>query len=82
MTVTNTGAVMADWSFVPKNDETSICKSWLRFSPMDGILAPNESADIEVTIHLNQATAYEIISTNSNVIKTLYFIIYEFIKYY
>jgi hypothetical protein len=46
--MTNTGTVMAEWVFVPKNTELLISKPWLKFVPEDGILAPGETATIEV----------------------------------
>lgn len=50
MKVTNTGAVMVEWAFVPKNDELLVSPPWLKFSPEDGILAPGESMEITATV--------------------------------
>lgn len=63
----NIGTVMASWSFVPKNDETQVCKPWLRMHPSDGILAPDERCEIEVTIDLNLETAGDVLESGENV---------------
>ncbi len=67
MVLRNSGTVMAEWGFVPKNDEQTVCKSWLKFSPMEGILAPEESCEVEVLLMLNLEEAYEIATTKANV---------------
>ena len=67
MTAHNTGTVMAEWQFVPKNDEAEVSKPWLRCVPTDGILAPDESCDIEVVIDLNFESAEDILDSTSNV---------------
>lgn len=66
MHVRNTGTVMAEWAFVPKHDSV-VSKSWLKFSPMDGILAPDEQCEVEVLVMLNLEEAYEIATTKANV---------------
>jgi phosphatidylinositol-bisphosphatase len=67
MQVKNTGSVMAEFCFVPKLNETEVSKSWLKFSPMDGILAPEETCEVEVLVILNLEEAYEIATTKANV---------------
>lgn len=42
---------MAEWKFVPKNDELFVSKSWLKFSPEEGILAPGESSVIKANFY-------------------------------
>lgn len=54
---------MAEWQFVPKNDELLVCKPWIKLYPSDGILAPNESSEVEVTIDLTVEHAYEVMNT-------------------
>lgn len=66
MHVRNTGTVMAEWAFVPKHDSV-VSKTWLKFSPMDGILAPDEQCEVEVLVMLNLEEAYEIATTKANV---------------
>jgi hypothetical protein len=39
---------MAEWLFIPKNNELLISKPWLKFVPEDGILAPGETFAINV----------------------------------
>lgn len=67
MQVKNTGSVMAEFCFVPKLNEAEVSKSWLKFSPMDGILAPEETCEVEVLVILNLEEAYEIATTKANV---------------
>jgi hypothetical protein len=57
---------MTEWIFVPKNDEIIICKNWLKISPTDGILAPNESAEIEIIIDINVEIAHQILESSSS----------------
>lgn len=59
---------MAEWQFIPKNDETVLCKSWIKLKPLDGILAPNESTDVEVVVDMTADAAMKELSTkNDNV---------------
>ena len=51
MVLTNTGTVMAEWKFVPKNDELYVAKPWLKFFPEEGILAPGESSVIKANFY-------------------------------
>lgn len=61
----NTGTVMCEWQFVPKNDEITVCKSWLKLFPMDGILAPGETAEVEVCVDLRREEfAMEVLAEN------------------
>ena len=39
----NTGLSLAHWQFIPKHDETTVCPSWLRIDPSEGILNPMEA---------------------------------------
>jgi phosphatidylinositol-bisphosphatase len=52
MELHNNGAVMTEWSFVPKNDDAHVAPPWLKFSPVDGILAPGERMTVTATILL------------------------------
>lgn len=52
MTLINQSGALAEWSFVPKNDDLHVCQPWLRFSPSDGVLVPEERLDVSVTLHL------------------------------
>jgi hypothetical protein len=44
---------MAEWLFVPKNNELLICKPWLKLVPEDGILAPGETSTIKVYMYFS-----------------------------
>lgn len=57
MTVKNSGPVIAQWSFVPKGEDQSICQNWLKIKPLDGILGPDEKSVIEVTINFTDKEA-------------------------
>jgi hypothetical protein len=63
----NTGSVMAEFKFVPKLNELEVSKNWLNFSPMEGVLAPEERCEVEVLVILNLEEAYEIATTKANV---------------
>lgn len=65
---------MTEWQFIPKNDETVVCKSWIKLKPSDGILAPNESVDVEVVVDMTADAAMKELSTkNDNVSCFSYF---------
>ncbi len=51
MVLTNSGTVMAEWKFVPKNDELLICKPWLKIFPEEGILAPGETISLTANFY-------------------------------
>lgn len=44
---------MAEWVFVPKNNELLICKPWLKIVPEDGILAPGETSIIKIYLYFS-----------------------------
>ena len=68
MKLSNAGSAMAEWQFIPKNDETVICKSWLKLKPSDGILAPGECIEVEVVVDMTaDAAMKELIAKNDNV---------------
>lgn len=56
VTLTNPGMVLARWLFIPKLDQTSVHKPWLRVAPYSGILIPHEAAQIAITIDVDQAS--------------------------
>jgi len=49
---------MAHWRFVPKLGDKSFCRSWLSVTPHYGILLPNESVDITITLLVDAPTAH------------------------
>eukprot|EP00529_Nitzschia_sp_RCC80_P001710 CAMPEP_0113514608 /NCGR_PEP_ID=MMETSP0014_2-20120614/40501_1 /TAXON_ID=2857 /ORGANISM="Nitzschia sp." /LENGTH=883 /DNA_ID=CAMNT_0000411119 /DNA_START=70 /DNA_END=2721 /DNA_ORIENTATION=+ /assembly_acc=CAM_ASM_000159 len=56
--ITNTGNVCAQWRFVPKLDENSLCKNWMTVTPTYGMLIPGEPpATINVTVKVENTTA-------------------------
>lgn len=59
--ITNTGSVVAQYRFVPKPDETIICKPWCTVSPTYGMLIPGEQpSTINITITLNKDVIHRI----------------------
>ncbi len=42
---------MAEWKFIPKNDELFVSKPWLKFYPEEGIIAPGESSVIKASLY-------------------------------
>jgi inositol polyphosphate 5-phosphatase INPP5B/F len=56
--VTNTGKVVAQYRFVPKLDENTLCKPWMKVSPAYGLLIPGERpAEINFSITIDANTA-------------------------
>eukprot|EP00981_Chlorochromonas_danica_P009827 scaffold2831_cov249-Ochromonas_danica.AAC.28 len=41
LSLRNTGTVMAEWAFVPKNDELCVSRPWVKFIPEDAEIAMN-----------------------------------------
>uniref|UniRef100_A0A6U1PUG1 Rho-GAP domain-containing protein n=1 Tax=Cyclophora tenuis TaxID=216820 RepID=A0A6U1PUG1_CYCTE len=56
--VANTGKVVAQFRLVPKLDENTLCKPWMKVSPTYGMLIPGEApATINFSITIDNATA-------------------------
>mmetsp|Transcript_22262 Transcript_22262/g.33935 ORF Transcript_22262/g.33935 Transcript_22262/m.33935 type:complete len:801 (+) Transcript_22262:85-2487(+) len=56
--ITNTGNVCAQFRFVTKLDENTLCKSWMTVSPTYGMLLPGEqAATVNVTVTIDNRTA-------------------------
>lgn len=53
----NTGQVLLQFQFIPKLEETSICKPWVWVSPSKGMLLPGERIMISITVLVDQRTA-------------------------
>lgn len=60
--VENTGIVVAHFRFIPKLDDVVICKSWLRVSPMFGMIPPKERVEIRITAHVDDVVAHGLTS--------------------
>ncbi|KAG2176616.1 hypothetical protein INT44_007280, partial [Umbelopsis vinacea] len=57
ITLENTGQLVASWHFIPKLDETVICKPWLQISRVTGVLGPGEQTVIDFRILIDATTA-------------------------
>jgi len=56
--ITNTGKVVAQFRFVPKLDESTLCKPWMSVAPTYGMLIPGENpATINFSIEISNSTA-------------------------
>ncbi|CAB9525107.1 II inositol 1,4,5-trisphosphate 5-phosphatase [Seminavis robusta] len=56
--ITNTGNVVAKYRFVPKLDENTLCKPWIKVEPPYGLIIPGDQpATINVTITVDRHTA-------------------------
>ncbi|RUS19167.1 Endonuclease/exonuclease/phosphatase [Endogone sp. FLAS-F59071] len=53
----NVGQVIAQYKFIPKMKEKSICKPWLWVNPPMGILLPGENVQINFTALVDNVTA-------------------------
>lgn len=58
--VHNIGQVAVKFSFVAKFQEDVFCKRWLSVSPQSGIIAPNTSQEIDVTLHVTKECAQDL----------------------
>ncbi|KAH8550863.1 Endonuclease/exonuclease/phosphatase, partial [Umbelopsis sp. PMI_123] len=57
ITLENTGQLVASWHFIPKPDETVICKHWLYISRVSGVLGPGEQTVIDFHINIDRVSA-------------------------
>jgi len=56
--ITNTGSVVAQFRLVPKLDEKTVCKSWLKVSPAYGMLIPGDKPiSLNSTLTVDKVTA-------------------------
>eukprot|EP01125_Pyxidicula_operculata_P018928 TRINITY_DN6800_c0_g1_i1.p1 TRINITY_DN6800_c0_g1~~TRINITY_DN6800_c0_g1_i1.p1 ORF type:complete len:735 (-),score=160.60 TRINITY_DN6800_c0_g1_i1:232-2436(-) len=55
--VENVGKTAAQFQFIPKLEETSISKPWLKFKPKSGIIEPGGSIPIKFSIKVDKITA-------------------------
>lgn len=53
---------MAEWAFVPKNDELCVSRPWVKFIPEDGILAPGETSTVQVILHVSAEIAMNVLN--------------------
>ena len=60
--VSNTGTVVAHFRFIPKLDESRICKPWLRVHPPFGMIPPKETLEIALTALVDDAVAHDLTS--------------------
>jgi phosphatidylinositol-bisphosphatase len=58
VTITNTGTTLLPWHFVNKLEESKICKRWVSVDKISGLLLPNESMEIKVTVLIDNKTAH------------------------
>ncbi|GAM18525.1 hypothetical protein SAMD00019534_017000, partial [Acytostelium subglobosum LB1] len=54
----NTGQVIARFKFIPKLDETVLCRPWLTINPIAGMMMPKEKVTIELTAYVDSTTAH------------------------
>lgn len=48
LTMTNESAVALTWRFVPKLEDSQICKDWLRVTPQIGMIPPNGKVVVNI----------------------------------
>lgn len=56
--IENTGQVMVQFHFQPRNLDDNSWKPWLQISPQFGIIPPKESIEISFTVHIDRKTAH------------------------
>jgi phosphatidylinositol-bisphosphatase len=60
LTIENIGVVVAHFRFIPKLQDTFICKKWLHISPLYGMIPPKEKFQIQLIAKINIQNAQEI----------------------
>jgi phosphatidylinositol-bisphosphatase len=49
--------MIALWRFVPKVEESRVCKRWITFDQNSGLLLPGETTNIVLTVLVDKKTA-------------------------
>ncbi|KAM4733011.1 inositol polyphosphate 5-phosphatase OCRL isoform 2-T2 [Anableps anableps] len=52
--IKNDGQVPCHFAFIPKPNDPSYCKSWLRAEPSDGFLEPSETLEIYLEVYVSK----------------------------
>ena len=71
LTINNNGSVLAGFYFDKRQPANIICQPWITISPLYGILSPNQSIDIEITICITKDYAYDLIRKKKQIEETL-----------
>jgi len=71
--IDNVGKVRVVFHFIPKLEEQNFCKPWLHVAPEFGIIPPNKSQDISITVHVTRATAHALNSDQDSLDDILIF---------
>ncbi len=70
---------MAEWKFIPKNDELLISKPWLKFYPEEGIIAPGESSVIKANLYFAPESIIGMPDTRGSMVSFVLFSINNYI---
>ncbi|KAI9290691.1 DNase I-like protein [Neoconidiobolus thromboides FSU 785] len=57
MTIENTGQVYLQFQFIPKMDESNICKPWLWVNPSNGMIMPGEKLRVNFIMLVDRRSA-------------------------
>eukprot|EP00111_Clytia_hemisphaerica_P006345 TCONS_00018387-protein len=55
--IINCGQSPVEFEFIPKLDETEVCKPWLKINPQCGFIYPGDFFEIELTISVDKLSA-------------------------
>ncbi|KAI0366527.1 DNase I-like protein [Pilatotrama ljubarskyi] len=69
--IENTGKVPCAFRFVPQSPATEPCPSWLRIDRMTGLVLPGETAQITLTIYIDNAIASRLNTGQTRLEETL-----------
>lgn len=58
VTLSNVGSSIIHWKFVPKLKDNTICQSWLKIHPTNGMLGPGENAVINFTAEIGKRASF------------------------
>ncbi len=72
----NTGSVVCEYQFVPMEaGQDECCKPWLNISQVQGLVLPNQSVQITLTVLVDQMTAPDLNTTDGTLEDTLLIIL-------
>ncbi|GLD95862.1 hypothetical protein PINS_up004540 [Pythium insidiosum] len=71
LVIENTGVVVAQFRFIPKLEDVSICKPWLRVYPTHGMIPPKSREVIMICARIGADTAHSLSSGEESLDDTM-----------
>ena len=82
VTIKNTGKTLAHWHFINKLEENRVSKRWIHVDIINGLLLPQETVNIKITVHLDRKTVQAINMGKESLDDVLILRIENFLDFY